>query len=93
MANSNSRTSEIATLNMRLKAGGFDGLYTPGECACECSELAPCGDVVLDESGWINGCQPGYKHLDPRPGHVEAGDWAIFGRKEVSLEDWATVGY
>ena len=39
-----------------LKENGFDGLFEPGECACEIEDLAPhCGsDSFLK-------CQPGYK--------------------------------
>lgn len=37
-----------------LNENEFDGLYQPGECACEKSDLAPCGDMLLD-------CMAGYK--------------------------------
>jgi len=45
--------------------------------------LAPCGEGSLS-------CKPGYKHMDPRPGHP--GEWAIFGKKETPTgEDWENV--
>jgi len=66
-----------------LIENGFDGLYYPGECGCEVSDLAPCGEGSLS-------CKPGYKHMDPRPGHP--GEWAIFGKKETPTgEDWENV--
>ncbi len=37
-----------------LNENEFDGLYQPGECACEKSDLAPCGETPLD-------CMVGYK--------------------------------
>lgn len=36
-----------------LKANGYDGLYVAGECACQLSDLAPCGE--RDDA-----CKPGY---------------------------------
>jgi len=34
---------------------GYDGLYNEaGQCACEASDLAPCGHPNLD-------CEPGYR--------------------------------
>ena len=44
------RGKEAAWLTRR----GFDGLYSPGECACLVDDLYPCG-----ERG--EGCRPGYK--------------------------------
>ena len=37
-----------------LTRRGFDGLYFPGECACEADDLYPCGERHED-------CEPGYK--------------------------------
>lgn len=38
-----------------LTANGYDGLYnTDGECACELSDLAPCGGITGE-------CRPGHK--------------------------------
>ena len=39
----------------RLDELGFDGLFADGECACENSDLYPCGTDG-------KGCKPGYKH-------------------------------
>jgi hypothetical protein len=37
-----------------LKANSFDGLYSPGDCACLLGDLVPCNN---DPSM----CEPGYK--------------------------------
>lgn len=37
-----------------LIENGYDGLYCPGDCACEIAELAPCGELQQE-------CMPGYK--------------------------------
>jgi hypothetical protein len=43
--------------------GGYDGLYVPGECACELSDLEPCDGMTSD-------CKPGYKReCDCGEGH------------------------
>lgn len=40
----------------KLKADGFDGFYNEdGECACEVSDLFPCGEPSM------TGCRAGYK--------------------------------
>lgn len=36
---------------------GYDGLYCPGECACENDDLFPCG-----EPSSLRECHPGYKY-------------------------------
>lgn len=38
-----------------LEANGYDGLFFPGECACENADLAPCDGGPFPE------CSPGYK--------------------------------
>ena len=39
-----------------LTENGYDGLYNSnGECACELSDLAPCGDLYATD------CAAGYK--------------------------------
>jgi len=38
-----------------LKQCGYDGLFCPGECACQIDDLAPC-----ESSSFIT-CEPGYK--------------------------------
>jgi hypothetical protein len=37
-----------------LKAHGYDGLFSDGECACDTSDLIPCDGSCAE-------CQPGYK--------------------------------
>lgn len=37
-----------------LEISGYDGLYNPGLCACELSDLMPCGEVQGE-------CYAGYK--------------------------------
>lgn len=54
-----------------LQENFFDGLYCPGECACELDDLFPCGE------GDLVHCQPGYRgpcdcgdhdfHIGPKP--------------------------
>jgi len=45
----------IEIVEQYLKANNLDGLYhEDGECACECGELAPCGQVEM-------GCRGGVK--------------------------------
>jgi hypothetical protein len=59
-----------------LRAGGFDGLVTPGECGCLAADMAPGG--CLNE-----GCEPGYKHThSQRP-----GDWIISLTKDGVSDD------
>lgn len=64
-----------------LEEAGFDGLYcVAGDpCGCENSDLAPCGEGPSLE------CKPGYKHLNPLPGHEN--EWAIFSSKIPPRED------
>ena len=44
-----------------LNLHGYDGLYNEGECACEISDLMPCGEPNSD-------CAAGYKAHCPE-GH------------------------
>jgi hypothetical protein len=82
----------IQRIKIRLEQGGFDGLYASGECGCLNAELAPCGSCETDAAGWINGCSPGYRHSDPRPGH--GADWAISGSKvPLSADDFAMASF
>lgn len=37
-----------------LVAGGYDGLYCPGECCCSVDHLFPCEQVSTE-------CEPGYR--------------------------------
>lgn len=88
----------LADVKARLAAQGFGGLYNPaGPCGCGIDDLAPCGEcrVEVEEAEtadpeaeeWINGCSAGYKHMDPRPGHVEHGDYVVTAQKEPPEED------
>lgn len=52
-----------------LEAGGFDGLYNPGECACKKDDLFPCGEPSMI------GCHPGY--LQPCGTDCSEHDWHI----------------
>lgn len=72
-----------------LEVNGYDGLFnSEGECACEKDGLEPCG-MSGEET---EDCQPGYKHLDPRPGKKEFGDFAIWAKKESpTLEEWEST--
>ena len=80
-----------ATIKIKLEQGGFDGLYVPGECGCLKEYLAPCGEYEPDDAGWINGCEPGYRHDDPRPG--KRNDWAISSSKlQMTAEDFDALG-
>lgn len=82
------QTKEITLEEVRekLKGKGYSGLYYPGECGCGIDDLAPCGEC--QEGGeYINDCKPGYLHKDPRPGHVEYGDYVVTGSKEPPDDD------
>lgn len=71
--------STIDTIKAKLIAEGYGGLYYPGECACDISELAACGNCEQQEGeDYINDCEPGHKHFDPtRPDF-----WVISANKE-----------
>lgn len=85
----------IATTSQKLSANGFEGLFWAGECACELADLAPCGNATCggkDDGDYINGCLPGYKHIDPRPDR--GGHWCIGSKKEpLTIEDWEQMVY
>ena len=85
-------TTDIQPIKIKLEKDGYDGLYLAGECGCLNNDLAPCGSCDKDDAGWINGCEPGYRHDDQRPGHK--ADWAISGSKQpMTADDFALVGY
>jgi hypothetical protein len=74
------RMEILIQVKCRLEAEGYDGLYCPGECGCTLEDLAPCGECnTEDGEDWINGCEAGYKHIDPRS---PFGDWVLSGSKE-----------
>lgn len=83
--------STLQTIKLKLDQCGFDGLYVPGECACLKNDIAPCGSCDPDDAGWINGCEPGHRHDDSRPGHE--GEWVIGGSKSpMTAEDFDAIG-
>lgn len=88
-------TITLDAIREKLKAGGYDGLLYPGECACELKDLAPCGECQQqDGEDYINGCDPGYKHLDPRPEHQRYGDFIISVKKiPPTDEEWDNITY
>ena len=46
-----------------LKANGYDGLFSRGECACVLDDLMPCGEPQPD-------CEAGYQGAaDPETGY------------------------
>lgn len=61
-----------------LKANGFDGLFSDGgDCACELSDLMPCGrdwDCTSD-------CEAGYRV--PCPPACGDHDWHMAEKKEA----------
>lgn len=74
----------LNSVKAKLEQGGYSGLYRSGECGCELSDLAPCGECRADKDGYINGCRPGYKHVDPRS---RFNDFAVTDEKEMPTED------
>ncbi len=71
----------LKTIKIKLESEGYGGLHCEGECACDLEYLAPCGSAEKEgeDDNWINGCQPGYKHIDPRR---TSDDWVISVSKE-----------
>lgn len=90
-----SHSEIIASTRDKLKAQGFDGLFYDGACACDLDDLAPCGNCGLEDlEDFINGCEGGYKHFDPRPEHAVHADWAIWRKKEApTAEQWENLSY
>lgn len=68
-----------------LEKNGYSGLCnTDAQCGCELYDIIPC-------EGNISECQPGYKHMDPRPDHK--GQFAVFNSKEIEESDWEDIEY
>jgi hypothetical protein len=64
-----------------LRAGGFDGLYSPsGACGCSVDDLAPCSEDM-------SGCLLGVKvKCDPETCEADGGcDWHIGPREELEI--------
>lgn len=65
----------IDIIEKYLRENGYDGLYSPGECACKLGELAPCDSVTTE-------CEPGYL-CSPEGTEWEGKcDWIIRPKKE-----------
>lgn len=79
----------VDKIKVKLIEEGYGGLYYDGECACEVDDLAPCGEC--DQSSgdaYINGCDPGYKHVDPK----NEKEWAIGSNKEPPTDEaWERI--
>ena len=64
-------TSAREIVRLYLVSNGLDGLYSKdGECACEHTDLAPCGEMQQD-------CIAGHKV--PCPPDCGEHDWHING--------------
>lgn len=75
----------LESVKAKLKEQGYGGLYYPGECGCGLDDLAPCGECRQEEGKeYINGCEPGYKHVDPRS---KFGDWILSVSNEMPTEE------
>jgi hypothetical protein len=73
---------DIRLLQEKLIKSGFSGLYVPGECACELSDLAPCGE---DPSL----CEFGYKHINPD----DKEEFMVSGNRDEPIVDWDKMRY
>ncbi len=64
----------VDLVKQSLIARGYDGLYSEaGECACDTSDLAPCGEMQHD-------CIAGFKV--PCPQDCGEHDWHIQHREK-----------
>ena len=53
-----------------LKLNGFDGLFNrESECACGTDDLAPCGELCVDD------CFSGYTQVEQRDGEDTIGEY------------------
>lgn len=57
-----------------LEAGGYDGLFQPGACACLISDLSP-GNCLREN------CSAGHKVHSKDCKYCKSGDWHIQARK------------
>lgn len=56
-----------------IEANGYDGLYSPGVCACKKDDLMPCDGMRNDcEPGYLCECDCGdhYFHIGPEKSNV-----------------------
>lgn len=95
----------LQIVEQRLRADGYDGLtHCDGDCACEISDLAPCGEILdTCEAGYRVPCECGdhdYHIATKRPapkqttdeGKESSGDYLEVERMKritKSLEDLA----
>ena len=70
----------IEIVREHLEKGGFGGLMEESiNCGCKLDDLVPC-------SSDFSGCEPGYKHMDPR----NRGRWAIWRQKKPpTAKQWS----
>ena len=49
----------IDGLKSYMTKHGYTGLFVPGECGCEISDIAPCGEDFSEcELGYVIDCAP-----------------------------------
>ncbi|WP_323946871.1 hypothetical protein [Aeromonas hydrophila] len=80
------QATSLEEIKVKLLENGYGGLYAPGIYACELDDLAPCG-MRENDGAFINGCKPGYKHLDQRSGHIEFGHFIVSSNQETPSPD------
>ena len=65
-----------------LADNGYDGLFTPGECACKIGDLMPCYSEGISE------CQPGHLVSCPGVEECELGgdcDFHMVGDDQITM--------
>lgn len=66
-------------IEKHARDNGYDGLFCPGECACEIGDLAPCGG----EADCVLSCEFGYKSkCNENCSYHSDCDWHIGPTKE-----------
>lgn len=78
--------ADLDLIKTALMDEGYSGLYYDGECAGGVDDFAPCGECQVEEGELgINGCEPGYKFLDPSNPDL----WVVKGsNKPPTEEEW-----
>jgi hypothetical protein len=61
---------------------GYDGLFSPGECACENKDLGPCGEIrdTCVAGNFVSGADIMCEEADD-DGNCTEHDWHIGERK------------
>lgn len=83
----------LGILKQYLIDNGYDGLHTPGECACKLDDLWPCGeDLSLCEPGYLadcKGCNHYQDHGEECPYSIDmdAYDFCITTEKREPNDD------